>query len=107
MRLKMLLALALAFPLSLARSETLVQSGREIATTFCSRCHAIGPSGESPNPKSPPFRLLSKKYPLSDLQEALGEGIVVGHEGSEMPPFVFSTEQIRALLSYLESIQRK
>ena len=51
MRLKMLLALALAFPLSSARSETLVQSGREIATTFCSRCHAIGPSGESPKSK--------------------------------------------------------
>ena len=44
-------------------------------------CHAIGRSGASPNPKSPPFRDLSRRYPLSNLEEALGEGIVVGHEG--------------------------
>jgi mono/diheme cytochrome c family protein len=101
------LALTLLFlvPVAPASAETLVGSGREIANTFCSRCHAI--HGKSPNPKSPPFRLLGKKYPLSNLEEALSEGIVVGHEGEEMPPFTFSAQQIEALLAYLASVQRK
>ena len=103
------LAVTLLFLVSVAPTseETLVGGGREIANTFCSRCHAIGAHGESPNPKSPPFRLLGKKYPLSDLEEALSEGIVVGHEGEEMPPFTFSAQQIEALLAYLASVQRK
>lgn len=79
--------------------------GKAIAQANCGKCHAIGPSGASPNPKSPPFRTLSHKYPLSDLEEALAEGIVVGHEGAEMPQFRLSTGQIEALLAYLGSIQ--
>jgi cytochrome c len=103
------LALTLLFLVSVAptSAETLVGGGREIAKTFCGRCHAIGADGKSPNPKSPPFRLLGKKYPLSNLEEALSEGIVVGHEGEEMPPFAFSAQQIEALLAYLASVQRK
>lgn len=79
--------------------------GKAIAQANCGKCHAIGPTGASPNPKSPPFRTLSHKYPLSDLEEALAEGIVVGHEGAEMPQFRLSTGQIEALLVYLGSIQ--
>jgi len=109
MRSHISLALALLFlvPVAPTSAKTLVSSGREIADTFCSRCHAIGAHGKSPNPKSPPFRLLGKKYPLSNLEEALSEGIVVGHEGEEMPPFAFSAQQIEALLAYLASVQRK
>ncbi len=103
------LALTLLFlvPVAPASAETLVGSGREIANTFCSRCHAIGAHGKSPNPKSPPFRVLGKKYALSNIEEALSEGIVVGHEAEEMPPFAFSGQQIEALLAYLASVQRK
>ncbi len=79
--------------------------GKAIAQANCGKCHAIGPTGASPNLKSPPFRTLSHKYPLSDLEEALAEGIVVGHEGAEMPQFRLSTGQIEALLAYLGSIQ--
>ena len=81
--------------------------GKAIAQANCGKCHAIGPTGASPNPKSPPFRTLSRKYPLTDLEEALAEGIVVGHEGAEMPQFRLSTGQIAALLAYLGSIQRR
>jgi cytochrome c len=80
--------------------------GKAIAAKNCGACHAIGPTGASPNPNSPPFRGLARKYPLSNLEEALGEGIVVGHEGLDMPPFQFSPKQIEALLAYLGSIQR-
>jgi len=81
--------------------------GHAIAQQNCGKCHAVGRAGASPNPKSPPFRYLARKYPLSNLEEALGEGIVVGHEGVEMPQFSFSAAQIEALLAYLGSIQKR
>ena len=85
----------------------LIARGHALATTRCGRCHAIGKTGESANPKSPPFRYLSRRYPLSDLQEALAEGIIVGHEGLEMPQFQFSPGMIDALLAYMDSVQAK
>lgn len=90
-----------------ADSSQTLRRGEAIARTNCSACHAIGRSGTSPNPKSPPFRELSRRYPIANLEEALGEGIVVGHEGLEMPQFRFSTVQVEALLAYLGSIQKR
>jgi mono/diheme cytochrome c family protein len=87
--------------------DALIATGRVIAAQNCSRCHAIGPDDLSPNPKSPPFRTLAQRYPLSYLEEALGEGIMVGHEGLEMPNFRLDAAQIEALLAFLESIQKK
>ncbi len=96
-------AVALAAP----AEQGAFERGEALARKNCSSCHAIGRSGASPNPKSPPFRYLSRRYPLSNLEEALGEGIVVGHEGPEMPQFEFSTKQIEALLAYLGAIQKR
>jgi len=87
--------------------KNLFARGQALAKDNCGRCHAVGRSGESANPASPPFRHLARKYPLSNLEEALGEGIVVGHEGVDMPPFRFSSAQIEALLTYLGAIQKK
>jgi cytochrome c len=84
----------------------LLKRGRAIAQQNCGGCHAVGARGESANLKSPPFRHLARKYPLHNLEEALAEGIVVGHEGVEMPPFRLSAGQIDALLAYLGSIQK-
>jgi hypothetical protein len=53
------------------------------------------------------FRYLSRRYRLSDLEEALAEGIIVGHEGLEMPQFQFSPVMIDALLAYMTSVQAK
>ncbi|UZX11362.1 cytochrome c [Methylocystis sp. MJC1] len=89
-----------------AAERGLLGLGASIAKSNCSRCHAVGRTGASANPKSPPFRYLARKYPLSNLEEALGEGILVGHEGPEMPQFQFDAKQIEALLAYLASIQR-
>ena len=87
--------------------DALIAAGRAIAAHNCSRCHAIGPDDSSANPKSPPFRTLSQKYPLSYLEEALGEGIMVGHEGPEMPNFRLDATEIEALTAFLDSIQKK
>ena len=57
---------------------------------------AIGRSGASPHSDAPPFRLLSRKYEIEGLAEALAEGIFVGHP--DMPEFVFEAEEVGAIL---------
>lgn len=86
-----------------ARSTLPELPGKTIATDLCSGCHAVGRTGDSPHPDALPFRKISMHYPVRDLEEALGEGIFVGHP--DMPPFVFAPEDIDALLTYLEAIQ--
>jgi len=99
-------ALALALPQS-AWSQSRIAAGRALASANCSPCHAIGKTGASPNPKSPPLRTLAARYRLQDLEEAFAEGIVVGHEGQEMPEFVLEPTEIDALLAYIGSLNRK
>ncbi len=81
----------------------MTDKGEVLVRQNCSRCHAIGREGESPNPEAPPFRTLSSKYPIEDLAEALAEGIVSGHP--DMPIFVFKTHDVDAIIAYLDSIQ--
>ncbi len=100
-----LVGAAVAAPTAPASKDFLKQ-GAAIAQRNCGSCHATGRKGASPNPKSPPFRSLSRRYPLANLEEALGEGIVVGHEGLDMPQFRFESREVEALLAYLASIQR-
>ncbi len=83
--------------------DSKVKVGKLIAETRCSTCHAIGPTGSSPHQDAKPFRQLSENYPVRNLEEALAEGIVVGHP--DMPMFVLSPYEIDALITYLESIQ--
>lgn len=68
----------------------------------CARCHATGKIGDSPLAAAPPFRSLATKYPIDSLAEALAEGITTGHP--EMPEFVFTTDEIAAILTYLDRI---
>ncbi|WP_293858901.1 c-type cytochrome [uncultured Alsobacter sp.] len=80
--------------------------GKDLAEKKCAICHAIGTTGDSPNPKSPPFRTLSQRYPIDSLQEALAEGITVGHEGVEMPEFRMEPREIDDFLAFLKSINK-
>jgi len=77
--------------------------GHDIAATQCGSCHAVGRTGESSAPEAPPFRTLSRNYRVDTLQEALAEGISVGHPA--MPQFQFAPEDADALVAYLQSIQ--
>jgi len=97
-----LLALPLMVVNSAAAAEKdLATKGEAIVRESCSRCHAIGKEGDSPQPPAPPFRTLSSKYPVEDLPE----GIVSGHP--DMPIFVFSPQDVEAIIDYLESIQEQ
>lgn len=80
-----------------------IAAGERLAQDNCARCHAIGRTGKSPFPPAPPFRTFAQKWPLENIEEALAEGIVVGHK--LMPAFQLSPEQIDNLMAYLETLQ--
>lgn len=77
-------------------------AGEKLARTMCSRCHAVGRDDKSRLPIAPAFRELAKRYSVWGLQEALAEGVVVGHPA--MPKFVFTPQEIFNLLSYMETL---
>jgi mono/diheme cytochrome c family protein len=82
-----------------------VRHARELLDANCSRYHATGRTGASPHVAAPPFRTLSRKYPVERLAEALAEGLFVGHP--DMPEFVFEPEDVGAIIDYLKSIQER
>jgi len=79
--------------------------GKKLVETNCSGCHAVGLNDKSTHPDAPPFRTLSSRYPVEDLEEALGEGISTGHP--DMPEFVATPTQIDAIVSYIKSLDRR
>ena len=80
-----------------------LKEGEDLLTEKCARCHGIGRSDPSRDPKAPPFRTLSKRYPVEALEEALGEGVISGHP--DMPEFEFDSDDVGAIIAYLKSIQ--
>lgn len=89
-------AVAVASPSHAGQDE-----GREIAERLCAECHAIGNVGASPLAEAPPFRSFATKWPLENIEEALAEGIVTGHE---MPEFVFEPGEISDILAFLGTL---
>ena len=77
--------------------------GRNLAVERCSGCHAIAPGDVSPNGDAPPFREIAQLYPPETLEEALAEGIMVGHDA--MPAFEFSADQVQQLIAFLKSLE--
>ena len=88
-----------------AQMSDAAKAGRAIAERFCARCHSIGLEGASPHQSAPPFRQIVAKGNVESLEEALGEGIVVGHP--DMPQFQFSPRNVGALVAYLKSLSGK
>jgi cytochrome c len=97
------IALVVASASAFAVEKGLADKGEVLVRENCSRCHAIGKEGDSPHKEAPPFRTLSKNYPIEDLSESLAEGIVSGHP--DMPIFVFGPHDVEAIVEYLQSIQ--
>jgi cytochrome c len=90
-------------PASAQESGASLKRGETLLTRNCSRCHATGSAGLSPHPEAPPFRTLSRRYPIEGLGEALAEGLFVGHP--DMPQFTFEARDVGAIIAYLKSIQ--
>ena len=88
-------------------NTTSAKRGETIVKANCADCHAVGLKGDSANAKAPPFRTLGQRYKLDDLQEALAEGIVVGHGGADMPHYIFEPQEIDDIIAYLKQINRQ
>lgn len=103
-----LLALAICSLILVANASAQMdprqQRGLTLATANCARCHAIDKVSPSPLKLAPPLRELHNRYPVESLEEALGEGIVTGHQN--MPEFRLDPGQVGDLISYLKWLER-
>jgi mono/diheme cytochrome c family protein len=75
--------------------------GFRLVRLNCARCHAIDKVSESPLAIAPPFRTLHLKYPVSDLQRPLAQGV-----HPVMPRFQFEASQIEDIMAYLKTLER-
>jgi mono/diheme cytochrome c family protein len=98
----LLLAMVMPAVSAGAEPDRRITEGHELAVRRCSGCHAVEKEGSSPNPASPPFRMLGRDYPVETLDEALAEGISVGHAG--MPDDPWEPAEIESFIAYLKSI---
>jgi len=99
---------ALLLPLGAGAAHaqaTVADQGRDLLERNCAMCHAVGVTGDSPNSIAPAFREMHTRYPIDNLAEALGEGILTGHP--QMPQFTFDADEVQAILTYLKSIQTR
>lgn len=79
------------------------QNGRELFETICYVCH--GELGEGSPPFIPP---LNRGHAKQMTDDELFKKITEGGKGTGMPPFgeVYSTEQIRDIISYIRELQK-
>ncbi|MEZ5924912.1 MAG: tetratricopeptide repeat protein [Hyphomicrobiaceae bacterium] len=83
-------------------SERRIALGKSLAERTCAFCHAVGEKGVSPNPKAPPFRVLSERHPALSLREPLSRGIAAPHD--EMPKFELSDDEVDGMIAYINSL---
>ena len=107
------IAAALVIPLEAASDTPAATSrntmqdtaaGLRLAETLCARCHAIAPGEIGRHPLAPTFADIANRYSVWDLQEALAEGILVGH--ASMPKFKLQPKDITDLLSYMDTMTK-
>ena len=87
-----------------AESDKLIAQGKVLAEKNCAWCHAIGPTGDSPNSRAPRWRDLSNRHPVLALREPLTRGIARPHD--EMPKFELSDQEIDTIVAYINSLSR-
>ena len=90
-------------PLTPAERTALIEEGREIATSQCGSCHAVGPADASSRPDAPPLRSVLERYDSAALTGNLMIGVRVGHP--DMPLFHMGPRGADALVEYLYSIR--
>ena len=97
-------AVFLSAGLSAATAQTspTVQRGLNFALANCARCHSTDKVSPSPFALAPPFRDLHLRYPVENLAEALGEGIVTSHQN--MPEFRLDPGQVGDFIDFLKTL---
>ena len=86
-----------------APMQSLVKEGEQLVGTLCSRCHAIGRTGDSPHASAPRFRDLHTRYPLLALRVPISRGIAAPHD--EMPKLHLRPEDIDKIVAYVNSLR--
>jgi cytochrome c len=104
MKLALWVLAVLAVGACAAQAQDPASRGRALVREFCSPCHAIGKSGNSPHKSAPPFRTLGRSFDLDQFPRRLERGISSGHP--DMPEFKFSGDDARAVRDYLRTIQQ-
>lgn len=77
-------------------------TGRQVAENFCSGCHAISTTGDSPAPAAPPFRTILDTYPADKLAADLRNAKSISY--LHMPQFFFGDSHAEDLVAYLKTI---
>ena len=67
-------------------------------------CHAVGPTGNSPNPAAPVFRRLGNSHDLDKLQETFERGTILPAH-PDMPLFKMDRRTAREIINFIRSIQ--
>lgn len=80
-----------------------VPHGKRLVEKNCSRCHAVDLYDESAHPAAPPFRNLSRFYPVDTLEQVFADGIKTGHP--DMPVFRASSDQLLDMIAYIATLQ--
>ena len=58
---------------------------RALLENLCGRCHAVGKTGQSPNPLAPPFRTFGEKLYDTDMVQRLQDGLTTIHPNADLP----------------------
>lgn len=78
--------------------------GHDIASRLCAACHAIGRAERSPVPVAPAFRGMEARVgDLDGLIQRFQDGVIAGHP--EMPAFVLTEREAKALVAYMRSLR--
>jgi cytochrome c len=84
-------------------ADPAVVRGRAFVQQSCAGCHAIGPRGDSPDGRAPPFRTLSQRLGGRDLAPVLAEISRNGHV--QMPPIYITDPEIKDVAAYIRTVE--
>ncbi len=88
---------------AVAQLSPAAQRGRSFVVSHCAQCHSVDKDSASPLAIAPPLRTLHQRYPVENLAESLGEGILVGHPA--MPQFKLEPSQVDEVIAYLRTLE--
>ncbi|MEQ1576902.1 MAG: tetratricopeptide repeat protein [Hyphomicrobium sp.] len=83
-------------------TDAMIRDGKALVEANCSRCHSVGATADSPNPKAPPFRAIHQRHPKLSLREPLSRGIAAPHD--EMPKFPLPDTDVDKIIAYINSL---
>lgn len=89
-------------PLHAGPDLPLVETGRTLALSECSTCHAVGAGGGAPTTEAPSFISIAERYRNYRLDWELESISQVGHY--RMRPKMLTSAEISALAAYIRTL---